>query len=355
MPPSPHIDVPGWAWLALNAYIVALLLVDLLLFNKKAHKIEWKEAAWLSAFFVAASLLVNVAVWIGFGHDPALTFFTAYIVEKSLSVDNLFVIAVLFGYFGVPAQYQHRVLFWGIFGAIVMRAVMIFLGVALIDRFHWLLYVFGAFLVLTGLKMFRETDETEDISQNRILAFLRRVMPVTRSYQGEHFFIRKMGRIWATPLFLVLVMIELTDVVFAVDSIPAILGITTDPFIAYSSNIMAVVGLRALYFLLAGIIERVRYLHYGLGFVLVFIGCKMLLEPFLDARGLHVPTWLSLSVIALSIGTASVVSWIATKREERQAIVPPPGVPTPPDEPDVPDVGRSGDGAAAEPPTVSAR
>ncbi len=355
MPPSSHIDVPGWAWLALNGYIVALLLIDLLLFNRTSHKIEWKEAAWLSAFFVAASLVVNGAIWVAYGHDPALTFFTAYIVEKSLSVDNLFVIAVLFGYFGVPAQYQHRVLFWGIFGAIVMRATMIFLGVALIDRFHWLLYVFGAFLVLTGLKMFRGSEETEDVSQNRILAFLRRVLPVTRSYQSEHFFVRKMGRLWATPLFLVLVMIELTDVVFAVDSIPAILGITTDPFIAYGSNIMAVVGLRALYFLLAGIIERVRYLHVGLGFVLVFIGCKMLFEPVLDSHGLHVPTWLSLSVIAASIGTASVVSWIATRREERQALDPPPGASTPPGEPDVPDVARTGDGAASRPPTVSTR
>ena len=310
MPPSSHIDVPGWAWLTLNGYIVALLLIDLFLFNRTSHKIEWKEAAWLSAFFVAASLVVNVGIWIGYGHDPALTFFTAYIVEKSLSVDNLFVIAVLFGYFGVPAQYQHRVLFWGIFGAIVMRAVMIFLGVALIERFHWLLYVFGAFLVLTGVKMFWDSDDNEDVSQNRILSFLRRVMPVTRSYQGEHFFVRKMGRLWATPLFLVLVMIELTDVVFAVDSIPAILGITTDPFIAYSSNIMAVLGLRALYFLLAGIIERVRYLHYGLGAVLVFIGLKMLTEEVV-----HVPTWLSLSVILGLLTVSGVASWVAGRRE----------------------------------------
>ena len=355
MPPTPHIDVPGWAWLALNAYIVVLLVLDLFVFNRTSHKIEWKEAAWLSAFFVAASLAVNVAIWIGFGAEPALTFFTAYIVEKSLSVDNLFVIAVLFGYFGVPAQYQHRVLFWGIFGAIVMRAVMIFLGVALIDRFHWLLYVFGAFLVLTGAKMFWETEEPDDISQNKILAFLRRVMPVTRSYQGEHFFVRKMGRLWATPLFLVLVMIELTDVIFAVDSIPAILGITTDVFIAYSSNIMAVVGLRALYFLLAGIIERVRYLHFGLGFVLVFIGCKMLFEPFLDARDLHIPTWVSLSVIAVSIGGASVASWIASRREGRSDLPHPPGAPTPPGQPDIPDA-TSGDGAPQEEaPSVSAR
>ena len=327
----PHIDVPAWAWVAFNAYVVVLLLLDLFVFNRKAHKIEWKEAAWLSAFFVAASLAVNAVIWWVWGHDPALTFFTAYVVEKSLSVDNLFVIAVLFGYFAVPAQYQHRVLFWGIFGAIVMRAAMILLGVALIDRFHWILYIFGAFLVLTGLRMFRESDEGENVGDNRLLGVLRRALPVTRSYHGEHFFVRKMGRLWVTPLFLVLVMIELTDVVFAVDSIPAILGLTTDPFLAYSSNILAVVGLRALYFLLAGIIERVRYLHIGLGAVLVFIGGKMLAEPFLEPRGLHVPTWVSLLVIVLCIGVAGAVSWAATVQERRADALPePPGAPQPP-------------------------
>ena len=326
----PHLDVPTWAWIALNGYVIGLLLLDLLVFNKQAHEIEWREAAWLSAFFVAASLALNVVIWVAYGGEPALTFFTAYIVEKSLSVDNLFVIAVLFGFFSVPAQYQHRVLFWGIFGAIVMRAMMILLGVALVDRFHWVLYIFGAFLILTGLRMFKETDEADDIADNRLLTLLRRVIPVTKGYHKEHFFIRKMGRLWATPLFLVLVMIELTDVVFAVDSIPAILGVTTDPFLAYSSNIMAVVGLRALYFLLAGVIERVRYLHIGLGLVLVFIGAKMLAEPFLEARELTIPTWVSLLVIASCISTAAAVSWAATMRDQRKAPLPtPPGAPQP--------------------------
>ena len=326
----PHLDVPTWAWFALNGYVIALLLLDLLVFNKEAHEIEWREAAWLSAFFVAASLALNGVLWWAYGAEPALTFFTAYIVEKSLSVDNLFVIAVLFGYFAVPARYQHRVLFWGIFGAIVMRAFMILLGVALVDRFHWVLYIFGAFLVLTGLRMFKETDDGDDVANNRLLALLRRAIPVTKSYQKEKFFVRKMGRLWATPLFLVLIMIELTDVVFAVDSIPAILGITTDPFLAYSSNIMAVVGLRALYFLLAGVIERVRYLHIGLALVLVFIGSKMLAEPFLHANGLDIPTWVSLAVIASCISTAALVSWAATMREQRNAPLPtPPGAPQP--------------------------
>ncbi len=338
----PHIDVPAWAWVAFNAYVIGLLLLDLFGFNREAHEIEWKEAAWLSAFFVGASLAVNGVIWWAYGHDPALTFFTAYVVEKSLSVDNLFVIAVLFGYFAVPARYQHRVLFWGIFGAIVMRAFMILVGVALVDRFHWVLYIFGAFLLLTGARMFVGSDDADDVAGNRVLGLLRRVLPVTRSYHGQHFFVRKMGRLWATPLFLVLVMIELTDVVFAVDSIPAILGITTDPFLAYSSNILAVVGLRALYFLLAGVIERIRYLHIGLGAVLVFIGAKMLAEPFLEPRGIEIPTSVSLAVVVGCITVAAAVSWAATVREQRQAPLPvPPGAPTP-----------GGDGTAEDTPVV---
>ena len=313
----PHLDVPTWAWIAFNAYVVGLLLLDLYGFNKKAHEIHWREAAWLSAFFVGASLAVNAVVWVAYGHAAGVTFLTAYLVEKSLSVDNLFVIAVLFGYFSVPPRYQHRVLFWGIFGAIVMRAVMILVGVALVDRFHWVLYIFGAFLVLTGLKMFRDTDEETDLTNNPVLGLLRRILPVTKKYHEEHFFVRKMGRTLVTPLFLVLVMIELTDVVFAVDSIPAILGITTDPFLAYSSNILAVVGLRALYFLLAGVIERIRYLHIGLAAVLVFIGGKMLAEPFLEPRGLEIPTWVSLLVVVSCITVAAAVSWAATVRERR--------------------------------------
>lgn len=324
-----HLAVPGWAWVAFNGYVIVLLLLDLLVFNKKAHKIEWREAARLSAFFVAAALAVNALIWWQYGPTPGVTFLTGYIVELSLSVDNLFVIAVLFGYFGVPAQYQHRVLFWGIFGAIVMRAVMILLGVALIDRFDWVLYVFGAFLVLTGVRMFFESESGEDVAGNPILRLLRRALPVTREYHEEKFFVRKMGKRFVTPLFLVLIMIELTDVVFAVDSIPAILGVTTDPFLAYSSNILAVTGLRALYFLLAGVIERVRYLHYGLGAVLVFIGVKMLSHDWLHSMGREVPEWLSLTVIAVCIGSAAFASWIADRRDRAQ-YPHPPGAPEPP-------------------------
>ena len=263
----------------------------------------------------------------------------------------------------MPARFQHRVLFWGIFGAIVMRAVMILVGVALVERFHWVLYIFGAFLLLTGLRMFRESDEAEDVSNNRLIGLLRRVLPVTKGYHQERFFVRKMGRLWVTPLFLVLVMIELTDVVFAVDSIPAILGVTTDPFLAYASNIMAVVGLRALYFLLAGVIERIRYLHIGLGAVLVFIGLKMLTEPLLEAYDLEIPTWVSLAVVVGCISTAAAVSWAVTRREQSGQSLPlPPGAPTPPGvespppegEPSAaPLSGDAGGDGAAEPSEVS--
>ena len=323
-----HIDIPAWGWLALNGYVVCLLLLDLLVFNRKAHKIEWREAARMSLFFVAAALVVNGIIWWQFGPRPGVTFLTGYLVELSLSVDNLFVIAVLFGYFGVPAMYQHRVLFWGIFGAIIMRAAMILLGVALIERFEWVLYVFGAFLILTGVRMFVESEGGDDVSGNPILRVLRRALPVTKSYHEEHFFIRRMGRLFVTPLFLVLVMIELTDVVFAVDSIPAILGVTTDPFLAYSSNILAVTGLRAMYFLLAGVIERVRYLHYGLGGVLIFIGIKMLSADWLHSMGREVPEWVSLTVIVSCIGTAAVISWLADRRDRLQ-LPEPPGAPQP--------------------------
>ena len=308
---APHLEVSGAVWLGFNAFVVALLLVDLFGFNRRAHQIKIGEALRTSAFFIAAAMFVNVLVWVRYGGHAGLTFFTGYLVEISLSVDNLFVIAVLFGYFAVPPRYQHRVLFWGVFGAIVMRAGMILTGVALVGRFAWVLYIFGVFLVLTGGRMLFAGNIAEPPKSNKILTYLRRVLPLTKDFHSDHFVIRKMGHVLVTPLFLVLVRIELTDVVFAFDSIPAILGITTDPFLAYGSNIMAVVGLRALYFVLAGLIERVRYLHIGLGLVLVFIGLKMLL-----AERFHIPTWLSLIVITSLIAASALYSWYASDASE---------------------------------------
>ena len=301
-------------WGLLIGVVVALLLLDLLWFNRKAHKITLQEATRMSALFVACGLAVGGAIGWAYGLVPALTYLTGYTVELSLSVDNLFVIAVLFGYFGVPAEYQHRVLFWGVFGAIVMRAAMILVGVALVERFGWVLYVFGAFLLITGLKMLKGQEAEASPGENSLLRLLRRVLPVTKGYHGQQFFIKKLGRRWVTPLFLVLVMIELTDVVFAVDSIPAILGITTDPFLAFASNIMAVLGLRALYFVLAGVIERLRYLHYGLAAVLMFIGVKMLIADLY-----HIPTLASLAFILLALGGSGAASLIVTRREKRHA------------------------------------
>ena len=308
---APHLEVSGAVWLGFNAFVVALLLVDLFGFNRRAHQIKIGEALRTSAFFIAAAMFVNVLVWVRYGGHAGLTFFTGYLVEISLSVDNLFVIAVLFGYFAVPPRYQHRVLFWGVFGAIVMRAGMILAGVALVGRFAWVLYIFGVFLILTGGRMLFAGNITEPPKSNKILTYLRRVLPLTKGFHSDQFVIRKMGRVLVTPLFLVLVMIELTDVVFAFDSIPAILGITTDPFLAYGSNIMAVVGLRALYFVLAGLIERVRYLHIGLGLVLVFIGLKMLV-----AERFHIPTWLSLIVITSLIAASALYSWYAPEKSK---------------------------------------
>ncbi|MCH7639233.1 MAG: TerC family protein [Bacteroidetes bacterium] len=308
---APHLEVSGAVWLGFNAFVVALLLVDLFGFNRRAHQIKIGEALRTSAFFIAAAMFVNVLVWVRYGGHAGLTFFTGYLVEISLSVDNLFVIAVLFGYFAVPPRYQHRVLFWGVFGAIVMRAGMILAGVALVGRFAWVLYIFGVFLILTGGRMLFAGNITEPPKSNKILTYLRRILPLTKDFHSDQFVIRKMGYVLVTPLFLVLVMIELTDVVFAFDSIPAILGITTDPFLAYGSNIMAVVGLRALYFVLAGLIERVRYLHIGLGLVLVFIGLKMLV-----AERFHIPTWLSLIVITSLIAASALYSWYAPEKSK---------------------------------------
>lgn len=308
---APHLEVSGAVWLGFNSFVVALLLVDLFGFNRRAHQIKIGEALRTSAFFIAAAMFVNVLVWVRYGGHAGLTFFTGYLVEISLSVDNLFVIAVLFGYFSVPPRYQHRVLFWGVFGAIVMRAGMILAGVALVGRFAWVLYIFGVFLVTTGGRMLFAGNITEPPKSNKILTYLRRILPLTKDFHSDQFVIRKMGYVLVTPLFLVLVMIELTDVVFAFDSIPAILGITTDPFLAYGSNIMAVVGLRALYFVLAGLIERVRYLHIGLGLVLVFIGLKMLV-----AERFHIPTWLSLIVITSLIAASALYSWYAPEKSK---------------------------------------
>ena len=268
-------------WLGFNAFVIALLLLDLLVFNRKAHAVRMSEALGWSAFWIALSLCFNALVYKTMGSEAGLQWLTGYLVEKALSVDNLFVFLLIFTYFKVPAQYQHRILFWGVLGALILRAIFILVGAALLAKFHFLLYVLGAFLVYTGIKMALSADGAEiDPEANPVVRFLSRHLPITRQLDGGKFFTKKDGVRFATPLFVVLVMVETTDVVFAVDSIPAILAISRDTFIVFTSNVFALLGLRALYFALAGLMQAFHYLHYGLSLILVFIGGKLLIEDF---------------------------------------------------------------------------
>ncbi len=303
-----------WLWAGFNLFILAMLALDLGVFHRKSHEVSLKEAVAWSAVWVTLALLFNAGLYFFRGPDPAVEFLTGYLIEKSLSVDNIFVIALIFSYFAVPPAYQHRVLFWGILGALVMRAGFILAGAALLSAFHWIIYVFGAFLLFTGVKMALMRDAEIHPEQNPVIRLVRRLMPVTASYQDAHFFVRQGGRWAATPLFLVLAVIETTDLVFAVDSIPAIFAVTSDPFIVYTSNVFAILGLRSLYFLLAGVMGKFRYLKLGLSAVLVFVGVKMLL---IDVY--KIPSSVSLGVIAALLTVSVVASLVKSRREERVA------------------------------------
>jgi tellurite resistance protein TerC len=301
------VDVPLWAWGAVGALIVAMLLLDLFVFHREAHEVTMREAATSSAMWVALGLAFGAVVWMVWGGDRAGEYYAGYLIEKSLSVDNIFVFALLFSFFAVPAAYQHRLLFWGVLGALVFRGLFIAAGAALLENFHWVIYVFGGFLVWTGVRMARHGDAEVHPERNPMLRLLRRVMPVTDSYVGTRFFVRRDRRTWATPLFAVLVAIETTDVLFAVDSIPAIFAVTDEAFLVFTSNAFAILGLRALYFLLAGLMDRVVYLKYGLAAILVFVGVKMLLVDVW-----HIPIALSLAVIAAVLGVSVALSLRAT-------------------------------------------
>lgn len=301
--PGADISVELWAWSAFVAVLVVLLLVDLFVFHRDAHEVELREASWASAGWVALGLAFAALVWIWLGGSAAMQYLTGYVIEKSLSVDNVFVWAVLFSYFAVPTKYQHRTLFWGIFGALVLRFVFIVAGVALLERLSWIVYVFGAFLIITAWRIsHHEPGETHPES-NPVLRLVRRFVPLTSEYHGQRFFVREGGVLKATPLFVVLVMVESTDVVFAVDSVPAILAVTRSEFLVFTSNAFAIMGLRALYFLLAGASVRLVHLNKGLGVILAFVGVKMLLSGVY-----HPPTWASLSFIALVLAVTVVAS-----------------------------------------------
>ncbi|MBI4722974.1 MAG: TerC family protein, partial [Candidatus Stahlbacteria bacterium] len=266
-------------WIGFNVFVIGLLVIDLLVFNRKAHEIKMKEALLWCAVWISLALLFNLWVYYSFGHEKALEFLSAYLIEKSLSVDNLFVFLMIFTYFRVPSIYQHKVLFLGILGAIIMRTIFIFAGVALLHKFHWVIYVFGLFLIFIGIKMALQKEKQEiHPEKNPVLKLFRKIMPVTDSYEADKFIVRKMGKYFATPLLVVLVVIETTDVIFAVDSIPAVLAISRDVFIVYTSNIFAILGLRALFFVLAKIMKMFHYLNYGLSAILVFVGVKMFIS-----------------------------------------------------------------------------
>lgn len=286
-----------------------MLALDLGVFHRKAHTVSLKEAAIWSAVWVSCAALFGAGVYHWYGPDRALEFTTGYVIEKALSVDNIFVFVVIFGYFAVPNALQHRVLFWGILGALIMRAIFIVLGGAFLAKFHWAIYVFGAILVITGIKLLVQRNQHYDPAGNPIVKLFRRFFPVSERYDGQKFFTRIDGRLVATPLLLALLVVEATDVVFAVDSIPAIFAITKDPFIVFTSNIFAILGLRSLYFLLAGVVDKFRYLKLGLSFVLIFVGLKMLLVEIYK-----VPVGLSLGVIAGILGLSVLASHIANLR-----------------------------------------
>lgn len=303
------LDVPAWAWAALTVAIVAMLLADLYLVHRVPHDIPVREALLESAVWIAIALAFGGIVAWGFGWQAAGEYYGGYLIEKSLSIDNVFVWAVIFAYFRVPNRYQFRVLFWGVFGALVLRAIFIFAGVALLDRFSWLLYVFGAILLYTAWTLVRGSGHEVHPDDNPVLKFVRRFIPSTEQLDGQRMFTRIDGRLLATPLFTVLLLVEMTDVVFAVDSVPAVLAISREPFIVFSSNAFAILGLRALYFALAGMKDRFGYLDRGLAAILVFVGFKMLLLEVV-----HVPTVTSLVVIAVVLG---VTIWASLRADAR--------------------------------------
>ena len=299
-----------WPWIGFNVFVLAMLALDLGVFHRKAHVVSFREAiAWTIAW-VTLAMLFNMGIWYYAGAEKALEFTTGYVIEYWLSVDNIFVFAMLFSYFAVPAAYQHRVLFWGILGALIMRALMIFAGTVLITKFAWIIYVFGAFLIITGIKMIVKNEEEIHPERNPVVKWFKKLMPVTNHYREDRFFVRENGIRMATPLFVVLLLVEVSDIIFAVDSIPAIFAVTKDPFIVYTSNIFAILGLRSLYFALAGVLDKFHYLKIGLGVVLAFVGVKMLLG--------HTPwkidTLVSLGVIVAVLAGSVIVSLLLPKK-----------------------------------------
>ena len=296
-------------WVLFNLFVLAMLALDLGVFHRKTHEVRMKEALTWSAVWILLALVFNVWIWAARGSQVGLEFLTGYLIEKSLSVDNVFVFLLIFTYFRVPAAFQHKVLFWGILGALVMRGMFIFAGVALLERFHWMIYLFGVVLIASGIKMALEKDKEIHPERNPVLRLFRRFVPVTSNYEGDRFVVLRNGRRYATPLLVALLLVETTDIIFAVDSIPAILAVTREPFIVYTSNVFAILGLRALYFALAGIMRLFHHLHYGLSAILVFVGFKMMLVDLVK-----VPTGISLGIVAAILALSVTASLLWPKR-----------------------------------------
>lgn len=306
----PSLNISPIFWILFNAFVLILLALDMGVFHKNSKVISVKEALMWSAFWISLALGFNVIVYFWQGPVAGMDFLTGYVVEKALSVDNVFVFAIIFSYFKVRPEYQYRVLFYGILGALLMRAIFIFAGIALLQKFTWMFYIFGGFLVLTGLKMFIKQDNQDPgFEKNLLVNIFKKIFRVTNKIENEKFWVKKDGQWWATPLFIVLLVVEFTDLVFAVDSIPAILAITQDPFIVYTSNVFAILGLRALYFALAGMMHKFHYLRYGLATILVFIGIKMSIS-----QHYHVPTFISLGAIISILFISVVVSLLKSDK-----------------------------------------
>lgn len=303
------MEINIWFWVIFNAFVLLMLALDLGVFHKKLHVVSVKEALIWSGIWISLALCFNGFIYYMFGETKALEFLTGYVIEKALSVDNIFVFVLIFSYFHIPAIYQHKVLFWGIIGALIMRVIFIFAGVALLEKFHWTIYIFGGILIFTGIKMLFDTDKKIEPDKNPVIKFFKKIMPTTNELHGDKFFIKQNQKSYATPLFIVLILIEITDLIFAVDSIPAILAVTQDQFVVYTSNVFAILGLRSLYFALANIIDRFKYLAVGLAIILVFVGIKMIIIDFYK-----IPIHFSLLIIFLILIFSVIFSLIKTKK-----------------------------------------
>jgi tellurite resistance protein TerC len=302
-------------WAAFNVFVLAMLALDLGVFHKRSEEITVRNALVWTGIWITLAMCFNFFVYLYFGKEESIEFFTGYIIEKSLSVDNIFVIIMIFSYFQVPSTYQHKVLFWGIIGALVMRLIFILAGIELIQQFHWLIYIFGGFLIVTGIRMVVVGETKIQPEKNPLVKLIRKIFPIARSFEGDNFFVRRDSKLWATPLFVVVILIETTDLIFAVDSIPAILAITDDPFIVYTSNVFAILGLRSLYFALSGIEKYFHYLKYGLAAILVFVGAKMCLADYYK-----IPIEISLIVIVSLLIVAILASVAFPEKHEASKV-----------------------------------